>query len=144
MVIGGECRERLKAHPGYGCTMGEMCVGNSVCVNGKCACVDGKVEINKICIDQVSAKPGDTCGKGIICEGGSYCNTDSGKCACRRGENSINGVSYAFSGVEKVNVMFRSARVLLLSIQEISVRISHLDAREVLIVQEGDVNAHPE
>eukprot|EP00081_Caenorhabditis_elegans_P027923 NP_741839.2 Uncharacterized protein CELE_F48E3.8 [Caenorhabditis elegans] len=99
MVIGGECRERLKAHPGYGCTMGEMCVGNSVCVNGKCACVDGKVEINKICIDQVSAKPGDTCGKGIICEGGSYCNTDSGKCACRRGENSINGICKGFTFV---------------------------------------------
>uniref|UniRef100_A0A1I7TWD6 EGF-like domain-containing protein n=2 Tax=Caenorhabditis tropicalis TaxID=1561998 RepID=A0A1I7TWD6_9PELO len=99
MVIGGECRERLKAHPGYGCTMGEMCVGNSVCLNGKCACVDGKVDINKICVDPVSAKPGDTCGKGIVCQGGSYCNTDSGKCACPRGENAINGVCKAFTFV---------------------------------------------
>ncbi|UMM42437.1 hypothetical protein L5515_018269 [Caenorhabditis briggsae] len=99
MVIGGECRERLKAHPGYGCTMGEMCVGNSVCINGKCACTDGKVDINKICVEPVSAKPGDTCGKGIVCNGGSYCNTDSGKCACPRGENAINGICKAFTFV---------------------------------------------
>ncbi|CAI2357459.1 unnamed protein product [Caenorhabditis sp. 36 PRJEB53466] len=91
MVVGGQCIERLRSHPGYGCSMGELCVGNSVCVNGRCECINGKVDINKICVEPVAAKLGDTCGKGINCQGGSYCNLDSGKCACPRGEKEIHG-----------------------------------------------------
>uniref|UniRef100_A0A915BXZ3 EGF-like domain-containing protein n=1 Tax=Parascaris univalens TaxID=6257 RepID=A0A915BXZ3_PARUN len=57
---------------------GQLCEGNSLCLDGFCQCGEESVQNGTICIPRKSvdsdiSTPGDICDDGYFCDGGSFC-----------------------------------------------------------------------
>ncbi|CAB3400850.1 unnamed protein product [Caenorhabditis bovis] len=78
------------------CDAEDICLGESVCIDGFCRCPENYIEQNGVCISKKSkhkvAKVGQSCKNGEICAGGSICDNDQKKCICAAQHIAINGV----------------------------------------------------